>query len=64
MRLDRYGNFMRPEGAPVLKGSPPSGVAPRVRPPHPEQPWSKDAAVEKVREERKRIAEAKAETHP
>ena len=62
VRLDRYGNFMRPEGAPVLKGSPPSGVAPRVRPPHPEQPWSKDAAVEKVREERKRIAEAKAET--
>ena len=62
VRLDRYGNFKRPEGAPVLKGSPPNGIAPRVRPPHPEQPWSKDAAVEKVREERKRIAEAKAET--
>ena len=61
VRLDRYGNFKRPEGAPILKGSPPSGVPPRVRPPHPDQPWSKDAAREKIREERRRVAEAKAE---
>lgn len=61
VRLDRYGNFKRPEGAPILKGSPPSGVPPRVRPPHPDQPWSKDAARERIREERRRVAEAKAE---